>query len=114
MSKLSLASHNEPVRHETIGLRTIVKYDPMAPRSTTPMALAEYIVARRPLHGSNHTLYMIMDGSTITQASISMPNADDCRTAIAKHQRKIASALTEKTIAKAKRNRRALRVREAA
>ncbi|NYH13451.1 hypothetical protein [Paraburkholderia bryophila] len=78
------------------------------------MMVGQHVVARRPLHGSVHTLYMIMDGSTVVHTSISTPNADDCHAAITKHTRRVAAALTEKTIAKAKRKPRALRVKEAA
>ncbi|MFM0595353.1 beta-hexosaminidase [Paraburkholderia dilworthii] len=95
-------------------MRTFVKYDPMAPRATTPMMVGQHVVARRPLHGSVHTLYMIMDGSPVVHTSISTPNADDCQAAITKHQRRTAAMLADKTIAKAKRKPRALRIREAA
>jgi hypothetical protein len=78
------------------------------------MLVGKYVVARRPLHGSVHTLYMIMDGSTVVSTSISVPNEWDCETAINKHRRKQAANLTDKTIAKAKRNPRALRIKEAA
>ncbi|MFM0647257.1 beta-hexosaminidase [Paraburkholderia bryophila] len=115
MSRLpALFSPPTASRKDTIGLRSIVKYDPMAPRATTPIMVGQYVVARRPLHGSVHTLYMILDGSAVAHTSISAPNADDCHTAIAKHKRRIAATLTEKTIAKAKRKPRAMRVKEAA
>lgn len=114
MNRQRLQVPQEPTRRDTIGLRTFVKYDPMAPRATTPMMVGQHVVARRPLHGSVHTLYMIMDGSTAVHTSISTPDADDCRTAIAKHQRRTAAALADKTIAKAKRKPHAMRVKEAA
>lgn len=114
MNRQRLQVPQEPTRRDTIGLRTYVKYDPMAPRATTPMMVGQHVVARRPLHGSVHTLYMIMDGSTVVHTSISTPNADDCHTAITKHQRRTAAALADKTIARAKRKPRALRVKEAA
>ncbi|WGS50832.1 beta-hexosaminidase [Paraburkholderia sp. D15] len=114
MQKLNVAFSTELSRRDTIRLRSIVKYDPRAPRATTPMMVGRYVVARRPLHGSVHTLYMIMDGSTVAHTSISAPSADDCRSAIAKHERRIAAALTEKTTTEAKRKPRAAHVKEAA
>jgi len=86
----------------------------MAPRATTPVMVGKYVVGRRPLHGSVHTLYMIMDGSAVVATSISRPDAYDCETAITKHRRKQTASLSDKTIAKAKRKPRTLRVREAA
>ncbi|ASL45104.1 hypothetical protein bAD24_I16645 [Burkholderia sp. AD24] len=114
MPKLDLPFHAEPSRRDTIRLHSIVKYDPMAPRATTPITVGPHVVARRPLHGSVHTLYMIMDGPTVVRTSISMPNADDCRTAIVKHHRKVAATLVEQTIARAKRKPRAMRQKEVA
>ncbi|WP_035552157.1 hypothetical protein [Burkholderia sp. 9120] len=114
MPKLTATFPTEPSRRDTIRLRSIVKYDPMAPRATTTMMVGQYVVACRPLHGSVYTLYMIMVGSTVVHTSISVPNVEDCHTAITKHQRRIAVALADKTIAKAKRKPRALRVKEAA
>ncbi|MFL9883094.1 beta-hexosaminidase [Paraburkholderia agricolaris] len=115
MQKHRLQVPPEPTRRDTIGLRTYVKYDPMAPRATTPIMVGKHVVARRPLHGSVHTLYMILDGSTVVSTSISVPNEYDCDAAINKHRRKQqAASLADKTIAKAKRKPRALRIREVA
>jgi len=114
MQKHRLQVPPEPTRRDTIGLRTYVKYDPMAPRATTPMMVGKHVVARRPLHGSVHTLYMILDGSAVVGTSISVPNEYDCDAAVNKHRRKQAANLADKTIAKAKRKPRALRVKEAA
>jgi len=110
----SILQIRQETRHGTIGLRTYVKYDPMAPRATTPMMVGKHVVARRPLHGSVHTLYMIMDGSAVVSTSISVPDECDCNTALIKHRRKQAASLTDKTIAKARNKPRALRVKEAA
>lgn len=114
MQKHRLQVPPEPTRRDTIGLRTYVKYDPMAPRATTPIMVGKHVVARRPLHGSVHTLYMVMDGSTIVSTSISVPDASHCDAAIDRHRRKQAASLADKTITKAKRKPRALRIREAA
>lgn len=103
MHKLRLQVPQEPTRRDTIGLRTRVKYDPMAPRATTPIMVGKYVVARRPLHGSVHTLYMIMDGTTVVGTSISVPDEADCSAALARHRRTRAASLADTTIAKAKR-----------
>ncbi|TCK96272.1 hypothetical protein B0G74_2932 [Paraburkholderia sp. BL9I2N2] len=115
MHRPKLNAPQEPTRRDTIGLRSIVHYDPMAPRATTPVMVGRYVVARRPLAGSVHTLYIILDGTAVAGTSISYPNEDDCATAIKKTRRKQAESLAAKTIAKAKtRKPRATRVKEAA
>jgi hypothetical protein len=114
MSTLTPASHLEPARRDTISLRTVVRYDPMQLRATTPVAIDGYVVARRPLQDSIHTLYSIMDGSDVVATSISIPDAWDCETAITKHRLKKAARLADQTIAKAKRKPRAVRVKETA
>jgi hypothetical protein len=86
----------------------------MAPRATTPVMVGQYVVARRPLHGSVHTLYMVMDGTAIVATSISYPAVGDCASAIERHRRRTAARPTDTTIAKAKRKPRALRIKEAA
>ncbi|MFM0407474.1 beta-hexosaminidase [Paraburkholderia dipogonis] len=114
MHRVKLNGPPEPTRRDTIGLRSTFHYDPMAPRATTPTMVGKHVVARRPLHGSVHTLYMILDGTAVVGTSISVPNEYDCETAINKHRRKQqAASLADKTIAKAKRKTRALRVKEA-
>lgn len=93
----------EANRRDTIGIRSIVKYDPMAPRPTTPIMVGEFVVARRPLHGSVHTLYMIMDGTAIARTAISHPSEGDCRDAINALRRRQAASMTDTFIAKAKK-----------
>ncbi|MFL9899035.1 beta-hexosaminidase [Paraburkholderia fungorum] len=115
MPRLKLNAAPEPTRRDTIGLRSTFHYDPMAPRATTPVMVGQFVVARRPLAGSVHTLYMILDGTDVVGTSISYPNEDDCARTVNKHRRKQqASSLADKAIAKAKRKSRALRVKEAA
>lgn len=115
MQRPNLNAPQEPARRDTIGLRSIVHYDPMAPRATTPVMVGKYVVTRRPLAGSIHTLYMIMDGSAVVGTSISYPNEDDCATAIKKSRRKQAESLAATTIAKAKKRKpRAIRLKEVA
>ncbi|NIF81590.1 beta-hexosaminidase [Paraburkholderia sp. Cy-641] len=114
-AKVTLPPDVDPRRRDTIGLHTTVKYDPMAPRPTTPIMVGKYVVARRPLQGSVHTLYMIMDGNTIVGTSISAPDEGDCAAAIARHHRaREAAGLTTRTIAKAKRKPRSARAKEVA
>jgi hypothetical protein len=117
MAKTPSRFNPDPVLRDrgTIGLHTHATYDPMAPRATTPMLVGKHVVARRPLHGSVHTLYMILDGSDVVGTSISVPNESDCETAINKSRRKSAASMAETAIAKAKKRKpRALRIREAA
>lgn len=115
MPRVKLNAPPEPTRRDTIGLRSTFHYDPMAPRATTSVMVGKYVVARRPLAGSVHTLYMILDGAAVVGTAISYPNEDDCATAVKKHQRRTAAALAETTIAKAKKRKpRAMRVKEAA
>jgi hypothetical protein len=113
MQRAKFTAPQEPTRRDTIGLRSTFHYDPMAPRATTPMMVGKHVVARRPLAGSVHTLYMIMDGNAVVGTSISVPNWGDCESAIAKH-RLSASAITSQTITKAKRKPPTLRVKEVA
>ncbi|MFM0315980.1 beta-hexosaminidase [Paraburkholderia nemoris] len=115
MQRPRLNAQQEPTRRDTIGLRSIVHYDPMAPRASTPVIVGKYAVARRPLAGSVHTLYMILDGVQVVGTSISYPSEDDCASAIKRNQRKKAESLAESTIAKAKKRKpRAMRVKEVA
>lgn len=115
MQRPTFSSPQEPTRRDTIGLRSIVHYDPMATRATTPIMVGKYIVTRRPLAGSVHTLYMIMDGNDVVGTSISYPNEDDCAAALKRNRRTQAESLADQTIAKAKnRKPRSMHVKEVA
>jgi len=115
MQTLKLQVPQEPARRDTISLRTRIKYNPMVLRPTTPILVGKTVVARRPLQGSVHTLYMILDGATVVGTSISVPNEHDCAAAINKHRRESAASLADKVIAKAKKRKpRALPAREVA
>ncbi|QBQ98188.1 beta-hexosaminidase [Paraburkholderia pallida] len=103
--KLNAPPENQQQRRDTIGLRSVVKYDPMAPRPTTPVMVGQYVVARRPLSDSIYTLYMILDGATIVRTQISYPSEDDCASAVQRHRTAQAASMAEKTIAKAKTRR---------
>ncbi|WP_240975787.1 hypothetical protein [Paraburkholderia aromaticivorans] len=77
--------------------------------------VGKYVVARRPLANSVHTLYMILDGTDVVGTSISYPTEDDCAAAVKRNRRKHAETLADRTIARAKtRKPRAMRVKEAA
>jgi hypothetical protein len=106
----------DPPRRETLGLRTIVRYDPRAPRPTTPVMVGKYVVARRPLPDSVHTLYMVMDGTEVVGTSISYPSEADCATFFAKRSRSRRLAAMAADIIRdiKKRKPKALRVKEAA
>jgi hypothetical protein len=115
MQRPRLNATQEPTCRDTIGLRSIVHYDPMAPRATTPVMVGKYVVARRPLAGSVHTLYMILDGTQVVGTAISYPTEDDCAAAVKRNHRKQAESLAERAIAKAKKRKpRSMRVKEVA
>jgi hypothetical protein len=118
MQRPTSTSHAEIARRDTISLRTIVKYNPMALRSTTPILVGKFVVARKPLADSVHTLYLIMDGRDVVRTQISWPSETDCEGAI----RAAASAriATVRALAKAPKSSkkgwqaRPMRVKEAA
>ncbi|MBR7893184.1 beta-hexosaminidase [Burkholderia multivorans] len=104
------------VRRDTLSLRSVVRYDRDAKRPTTPILVGKYIVARRPLADSVHTLYMILDGAEIAGTQISYPTEDDCATAIKRLRdtKRSLEAEAAAVIARAKKPRkaRALTIRE--
>lgn len=116
MPKLIPTPHEEVARRDTIGLRTILRYDPMAPRPATPVLVGRYVVARRPLDQSVHTLYMIMDGKNVVATLISHPSENDCATAIKRHRCAVSMAANKikASAVPKKRKARALRTKEAA
>lgn len=99
-------------RRDTIGLRSIVKYDPMAPRPTTPVMVGKYVVARRPLPDGVYTLYMILDGTDVVQMQISYPSEGDCADAVRRHRQSQAASMAVAVVAKARTKRRAGAARE--
>ncbi|MDN7759676.1 beta-hexosaminidase [Burkholderia multivorans] len=120
MSRIKV--HTHPIldvgRRDTLSLRSVVRYDRNTKRPTTPILVGKYIVARRPLADSVHTLYMILDGAEIAGTQISYPTEADCATAIkrlrdAKHSLEAEAAAV---VARAKKPRkaRALTIRETA
>ncbi|CAB5281471.1 hypothetical protein IST455A_00836 [Burkholderia multivorans] len=106
------------VRRDTLSLRSVVRYDRDAKRPTTPILVGKYIVARRPLADSVHTLYMILDGTEIAGTQISYPSEDDCASAIKRLRdtKRALEAAAAAVITRAKKPRkpRALTIREAA
>jgi hypothetical protein len=109
MQRIQELPHRDVQRTDTLGLYTFVKYDPMAPRATTPVMVGQYVVHRKPLLGSVHTLYMIMDGTDVARTQISYPSEGDCASALSaiKNARRIASA----AIGKAKRAKKGWRAK---
>ncbi len=99
-------------RRDTIGLRSIVKYDPMAPRPTTPVMVGEYVVARRPHPDGVYTLYMILDGTDVVQTQISYPSEGDCADAVHRHRERQAASMAATVAAQAKAKRRTRAARE--
>ena len=69
-------------RRDTLSLRTITRYDRNARRPSTPILIGKYVVGRRPLADSVHTLYLILDGAEIAGTQISIPSEGDCASAI--------------------------------
>ncbi|KVL84972.1 hypothetical protein [Burkholderia stagnalis] len=108
----------DATRRDTLVLRSIVRYDRNAKRPTTPILIGKYVVARRPLSDSLHTLYMILDGAEIAGTQISIPSEADCATAInrLRDTKRAAGVAASDAIAKAKKPRkpRAFTIREAA
>lgn len=110
--KFSLQLEQDGHRRDTIGLRSIVKYDRMAPRPTTPITVGEFVVARRPLPDSIYTLYMILDGATIVATQISYPSEGDCANAAQRHRQRQAESMTTAAVAKAIAKRKSAATRE--
>ncbi|AXF22307.1 beta-hexosaminidase [Burkholderia pyrrocinia] len=92
-------------RRDTLSLRTIVHYDPNARRPSTPILVGKYVVGRRPLPDSVHTLYMILDGAEIAHSQISIPSEGDCASAIKRLRdaKRAAGLAASKAINKAKK-----------
>lgn len=107
-------AQQDPQRRDTLGLRTIVRYDPRAPRPTTPVMVGKYVVARRPLPDSVHTLYMVMDGNEVVGTSISIPSEGDRATFFARrnNSRRLAAMAADIIGNAKKRKPKALRVKE--
>lgn len=100
-------------RRDTIGLRTLTKYEPMARRHATPVMAGPHVVMRRPVPDSVHTLYMIMDGDVIVGSAISRPDEHDCSCAIRNHRLRAGSKALS-THAWKQRKPRTLRAKEVA
>ncbi|MEK7892272.1 beta-hexosaminidase [Burkholderia contaminans] len=96
-------------RRDTLSLRTVVRYDRNAKRPTTPILVGKYVVGRRPLADSLHTLYMILDGTEIAGTQISIPSEGDCASAIKRLRdaKRAAGAAALDAIHKAKKPRKA-------
>ncbi|MGC3025811.1 beta-hexosaminidase [Burkholderia sp. DN3021] len=92
-------------RRDTLSLRTIVRYNPNARRPSTPILVGKYVVGRRPLADSVHTLYMILDGTEIADKQISIPSEGDCATAIKRLRdaKRAAGMAASEAISKAKK-----------
>jgi hypothetical protein len=117
MPRINERPHREVQRTDTLTLRTRVKYDPMAPRITTPVMVGRYVVHRKPLLGQLYTLYLIMDGADIARTQISYPSEGDCATAL--HASKNAKRIAAVSIGKAKKGKKGwqakpMKIREAA
>jgi hypothetical protein len=69
-------------RRDTLTLRTVACYDRNVQRPSTPILVGKYVVGRRPLADSLHTLYMILDGAEIAGTQISIPDEGNCADAI--------------------------------
>ncbi|MCA8076028.1 beta-hexosaminidase [Burkholderia cepacia] len=92
-------------RRDTLSLRSVTRYDRNAKRPTTPILIGKYVVGRRPLADSVHTLYMILDGAEIAGTQISIPSEGDCACAIKRLRdaKRAAGIEASKAIKKAKK-----------
>lgn len=92
-------------RRDTLSLRSVTRYDRNAKRPTTPILIGKYVVGRRPLADSLHTLYMILDGAEIAGTQISIPSEGDCASAIKRLRdaKRAAGIEASKAIKKAKK-----------
>ncbi|WP_186250651.1 beta-hexosaminidase [Burkholderia gladioli] len=82
-------------RRDTLSLRTVVRYDRNAKRPSTPILVGKYVVGRRPITDSLHTLYLILDEGDIAGTQISIPSEDDCAQAVKRlRDKKRAAAKT--------------------
>ncbi|HDR9100905.1 TPA: beta-hexosaminidase [Burkholderia vietnamiensis] len=92
-------------RRDTLSLRSVTRYDRNAKRPTTPILIGKYVVGRRPLADSVHTLYMILDGAEIAGTQISIPSEGDCASAIKRLRdaKRAAGIEASKAIKKAKK-----------
>jgi len=104
----------EPTRRDTIGLRSIVKYDPRAPRPSTPVMVGPYLVGRQPLTNSIYTEYVILDGHEIVRTQISYPSEGDCHSAITRYRMGQTAWAPEATTKKTAKRRGRPPLREAA
>lgn len=115
MPRTTFIAPQAPTRRDTIGLRTVFRYDPTTSRPTTPVMVGPYVVMRRPILDSVHIEYTVRDGDVTVWKAISRPDEHDCRTAVEQHRVRVAASMTVSAIAQArKRKPRALRVREVA
>ncbi|VWB34874.1 beta-hexosaminidase [Burkholderia arboris] len=92
-------------RRDTLSLRSVARYDRNAKRPTTPILIGKYVVGRRPLADSLHTLYMILDGAEIAGTQISTPSEGDCASAIKRLRdaKRAAGKVASDAISKAKK-----------
>ncbi|RQR37833.1 beta-hexosaminidase [Burkholderia sp. Bp9142] len=79
-------------RGDTLGLRTIVRYNRETRRPSTPILIGQTVVMRRPIQDSIYTEYLIMDGDQVVRTQITYPSDGDCESAInaARRHRKAA------------------------
>lgn len=102
-------------RRDTISPRTIVQYDPRAPRPTTPILFGQTVVARRRLPHQIYTEYLILDGAEVIGRQISYPSDGDVQLAVNRHRRRIsASQIREASFNGRKTRSRRAKLREAA
>ncbi len=92
-------------RRDTLSLRSVVRYDRNAKRPSTPILVGKYVVGRRPITDSLHTLYLILDEGDIAGTQISIPSEDDCAQAVKRlrDKKRTAAKTASMTIRKAKK-----------
>jgi hypothetical protein len=98
MSRINELPHRDVSRRDTLVTRTSFHYDPTEPCPTTPILVGKFVVQRRPLADSVHTLYVITDKRDVVRMQISYPTEADCAGAVS------ARRATSLALAKAKKS----------
>ncbi|WP_254698929.1 beta-hexosaminidase [Burkholderia gladioli] len=77
-TKLKAPFHLDAARRDTLGLRSVARYDRNTNRTATQIHVGKYLVRCRPIPDSLNTLYSILDGNEIAGMQMSIPSECDC------------------------------------
>ncbi len=81
-TKLKAPFHLDTARRDTLGLRSVARYDRNAKCTPGQFLVGEYLVRCRPIPDSLNTLYSILDGNEIAGTQMSIPSEGDCAQAV--------------------------------